>query len=169
MDGISPLLAFTDFPVDMALSVASATMTGYFWLVRARKERPQLTILQMRNFRQTLRSDGAAEGMKRLSLVQVQSRGVLIANQSIRQNSIVRFECSLEFGGQSIKGHFGYLDDDPPPWNIGPESTIALSLACFFEVPEDFEMPEDGNFHVEFVTASGHRFPHQFSLQAPEF
>ena len=93
---------------------------------------------------------------------------MLIANNSIRQTSIVRFECFLKYKGEVIKGRWGYMQEDKPPWNIGPESTISLAMACFFEVPEDCELPKNFDFRVEFVTVSGQRFPHMFSLVAPD-
>lgn len=149
------------------MSAFSAGVTGYFWLIKARKERPRLSVYQLQSFRPSLRR-GPDEQTKRLSLVQTEPGGVLIANHSIRQNSIIRHDSFIRYGGRTIRGTFGWVNDDRPPWNIGPESTISLSLACFFDVPDDCELPEDFDFRVEFVTASGHRFSHVFNKQAPE-
>lgn len=157
----------TTLSIESVLSVMSAAMTGYFWLVRARRENPRLKIFQLHNFRATLRRGEEEKKTKRLCLSQVDSCGVLIANDSTRQNSIIRFDCFLRHRGQQIKGVWGYVDNDKPPWNIPPESTISLSLACFFDVPEDFEIRDNLTFRLEFVTVGGHRFKHLFSTQAP--
>jgi len=93
--------------------------------------------------------------------------GVLVANNSSRQNSIVRFDCHLVYAGGWLKGSWGYLNDDKPPWNLPPQTSIAISPACFFDVPEDFEVGEDLQFRVAFVTASGRRFSHRFTMKAP--
>ena len=154
--------------IEAVLSVFSAAMTAYFWLVRARREKPQLTAFQLANFRLITRKGDEEKHLKRVSITQLERGGVLVANHSIRQNSIVRFDCYLRVGHDWVKGLWGYIDNDKPPWNIGPESTIAMSPACFFEVPEDAEIAEDFEFYIEFITVSGHRFPQLFHKQAPE-
>jgi hypothetical protein len=161
-------LAVPTMSVEMALSAASAVVTGYFWLVRARQERPNLKIFQLRDFRATLRSREGEKKAKRLSLTPMETGGVLVANNSLRQNSIVRFDCYVQYEQGWLKGSWGYLNDDKPPWNIPPNSSIAISPACFFDVPEDFTVGEELPFRVEFITASGRRFAHRFSLKAPE-
>ena len=157
-----------DIPIETILAATSATMTAYFWLVKARKERPSLKIFQLAGFRASLRRGDPDTETKRLCLTQVDQGGVLIANNSTRQNSVVRFDCWLKHNGHQLKGRWGYVEEDRPPWNVGPESTIAMSLACFFDVPEDYEILDDFDFRVAFVTTSGQRFPHMFSRQAPE-
>lgn len=153
--------------VQSAMAAGSAAMTSYFWLVKARRERPDLKIYQLANFRATLRRGDPERPGKRLGLMQIQPGGVLMANNSVRQNSVVRFDCYLEHEGRKLKGDWGWSHDDKPPWNVGPETTIAVSPACFFDVPEDYEVPDDLRFGIEFVTISGRRFGHQFSLNAP--
>jgi hypothetical protein len=165
----SPLAQFAvpTMSVEMALSVASAVVTGYFWLIRARQERPNLKVFQLRDFRATLRGGDSERKAKRLSLTPMETGGVLVANNSLRQNSIVRFDCYLQYAQGWLKGSWGYLNDDKPPWNIPPHTSIAISPACFFDVPEDFEIGDDLSFRVEFVTASGRRFPQHLTLKAP--
>jgi hypothetical protein len=145
------------------LSVFSAAVTSYFWFVKARQERPDLRFHQLMDFQASLRRGNPEQKTRRLALTQVDSGGVLIANNSIRQNSILRFDCFLRDGGGWIKGHWGYVAQDKPPWNIPPQSAISLSMACFFDVPEAYEVPQDLRFRVEFVTTSGKRFSHVFS------
>lgn len=151
----------------LVLSGVSCLFTAYFWLVKARKERPHLEFYQLSNFRASSRRHPEREGVKRLCLSQLDTGGVLIANHSTRQNSIVLFTCYLQTERGEIRGDWGYTGDDKPPWNIGPESTIAFSPSCFFDVPEDYQVTEDLAFRVEFITASGKRFSHQFTKQAP--
>jgi hypothetical protein len=153
---------------ETVLSVLSAAVTGYFWLIRSRQERPHLDIFQLRDFRPTFRHGDGAKKTKRLSLTQVELGGLLIANHSVRQNSIVRFDCFLHDHGSWLKGTWGYMNEDKPPWNIAPNATIAISPACFFEVPESYEPPDDLQFRLEFITASGRRFAKKLSLRAPE-
>lgn len=154
--------------LELVLSALSITMTAYFWMVRARRERPCLTVFQLRDFRPTMRRGNAERKTKELALSQTDLGGVLIANNSTRQNAIVRFDCFLRNNGHTIKGHWGYLNEERFPWNIPPESAKAVSLACFFEVPEDFEPPENMPFRVELITVNGQRFSHRFTMRAPE-
>ncbi len=152
---------------ELVLSGLSFVFTSYFWLVQARRERPRLQFYQLRDFRVVTRRHPNREGMKRLCVQQLGTGGVLIANHSTRQNSIVMFACHLKTPQGNIPGDWGFSGDDSPPWNVGPESAIAFSPACFFDVPEDFEVPENVQFEVRFITASGRRFSHTFTQLAP--
>lgn len=151
----------------MLMSAASFVFTAYFWFVKARKERPNLEFYQLSDFRSGLRRHHEREGFKRLHFQQMDTGGVLIVNHSTRQNSIVLFDCYLQADGKQIQGDWGYGGDDKPPWNVGPESTISFSPACFFDVPENFELPDNLEIEVRFLTASGTHFTHRFTQQAP--
>lgn len=153
----------------MLLSGASFLFTTYFWFVKARKEKPNLEFFQLSDYRTACRRHPEIEGKKRLCLQQMDTGGVLIVNHSTRQNSIVLFECFLKTEQREIAGDWGYGGDDKPPWNVGPESTIAFSPACFFDVPEDYEVPENPEFRMRFITASGKTFTHTFTRKAPRF
>ena len=83
----------TDAPIEMVLSVASLTVTAYFWFVQARRERPQLTLHQVSGFRAVSRRHQQRDDCKRLCVQQLDSCGVLVANNSTRQNSIMMFDC----------------------------------------------------------------------------
>lgn len=159
----------TNASVEIVLSVVSLSVTLYFWFVRSRNERPQLTIYQIQGFRAMTRRHQSREDAKRFGVQQLDSCGVLVANNSTRQNSIVLFDCWLLLpDGTQIKGDWGTVGEDRPPWNIGPESTIAMGLACFFDVPVDFEVPETYEIGVEFISASGKRYAHTFTPTLPE-
>lgn len=164
------LLADNAYPeiIRSVMAGGSAAVTSYFWFVRSRRESPRLEMYQLGNFRASLRRKEGAENIKRLCLSQIDTGGVLIANNSTRQNSILRFDCYLEHHGNRIKGDWGYTGEDKPPWNVGPETTIAFSPACFFEVPEDYEVPDDLEFRVELVTVSGKRFGETMALKTPQ-
>lgn len=153
--------------IETALSIFSATLTAYFWLVKARQEQPNLTIYQLHDFRTSLDRRDPEKKTKRLGVAQVIPGGVLVTNHSVRQNSIVRFDCHVWQMGRWFKGNWGYVEDDKPPWNLAPQSSIAISLASYFDVPEDYETPDDLKFRVDFLTASGKRFSHVFTRQAP--
>ncbi|MCG8652439.1 MAG: hypothetical protein MI861_21540 [Pirellulales bacterium] len=149
------------------MSATSIVVTCYFWFVRARKDRPNLQFYQLSDFRASSRRVQGVQGRKRLCVQQLDTGGVLIVNHSTRQNSVVLFECFLATEDELIQGDWGFSGDDKPPWNIGPETSIAFSPACFFEVPEDYEIPEDLVFYLRFVTASGKKFTHRFTKTAP--
>ncbi|MFK8114090.1 MAG: hypothetical protein AB8B91_17945 [Rubripirellula sp.] len=146
----------------------SLLVTCYFWLTRVRKERPHLQFHQLSDFRAVCRRIPDDPDRKRLCFQQLDSGGVLIVNHSIRQNSIVLFECFLTTDDGVIEGDWGYGGDDKPPWNIGPETSIPFSPACFFDVPADYQIPERPSFYLRFVTASGKRFTHRFTQQAKQ-
>lgn len=156
------------FSIEAALSIFSAAMTSYFWLIRARREKPCLQFYQLGNFNAGLRSRPDSKEQKSLVLSQVMATGVLVANQSTRQNSIVKYEGFLKLGEDEIKGSWMYAEDDLPPWNIAPESSIALRLGCWFDVPDGYEVPDELEFEIEFVTASGKRFSHRFQRKLSE-
>ena len=160
------LTSLSDLPIDTFLAVGSATMTAYFWLVRVRQEQPQLTVHQLAGYRASMRHCDTP-GKKRLCLAQIDTGGVLVANHSVRQNSILRFDCFVTIDGREVRGDWGWTGDDKPPWNIGPETAVALSPACFFEAPEAYEPPEDLAFRIELITVSGRRFSSTMSLKAP--
>lgn len=151
----------------MVLSASSFLFTSYFWLVKARKERPCLRFHQLSNYRLTARRHPERKGWQRLCLNQLEPGGVLAVNHSTRQNSIILFDCFLVTDDGLVQGDWGYGGDDKPPWNVGPETTIALSPAFFFDVPEDFVTPEQPEWYADFVTASGATFSHKFALAAP--
>lgn len=157
----------TDAPIELLLSAASFGLTCYFWLVQARRERPQLHIYQIGPFRAMTRRRPDSEH-RRLCVQQIDDAGVLIANNSSRQNSIVLFECRIYLpDGTQITGDWGTVGEDRPPWNIGPDSTIGMGLACFFDVPRDFETPDEFMLQVNFITASGQKFAHRFFKKPP--
>ena len=149
------------------LSGISLLFTAYFWFVKARGERPNLEFYQLSDYRATCRRHPESTNLKRLCIQQLDTGGVLIVNHSTRQNSIVLFDCYLKTERGEVQGDWGYSGEDKPPWNIGPESTIAFSPACFFDVLEDFEVPENPEFRLEFITASGKTFSHDFTKLAP--
>ncbi len=158
----------TEAPIELLLSAASLGITAYFWLIQARRERPQLTMYQVSGFRAVCQRHQRRDDCKRLCVQQLDSCGVLIANQSIRQNSVVMFDCwFLLPDGREIRGDWGSVGDDKPPWNIGPESSISLGLACFFDVPPDFEIPDTYQIGIAFVTASGKNHRHTFTSEVP--
>ena len=124
---------------------------------------PNLEFHQLSNFRATCRRVPGRDDIKSLCLQQLNSGGVLIVNHSLRQNSIIRFECFLLTDDGLIEGEWGYGGDDKPPWNVGPEIAISFSPACLFDVPATYEIPDDVVFWVRFVTASGKRFTKRFT------
>lgn len=163
--------------IETVLAGFSAAMTSYFWLVKARREKPCLEFHQLGAFNAHLRTrpgkigtpeDPDKKKQKSLVVAQTMPTGVLVANHSTRQNSIVKYEGFLKIGNQEIVGTWMYADDDLPPWNISPESSIAMRVGCWFDVPDGYEIPEDLQFEIEFVTASGKRFAHQFQRKLPE-
>lgn len=157
--------------IDIAtmMSAVSMIFTAYFWFVKARRDRPNLQFYQLGNFRTSLRRHPELDDRKRFSIQQLDTGGVLIVNHSTRQNSVVLFECVLHTDSGDIVGEWGYTGDDKPPWNIGPESTVAFSPACFFDVPAEFEQPLPIKFTLNFLTASGRCFEHGFTEEAPVF
>ncbi|MCP4513021.1 MAG: hypothetical protein GY903_14870 [Fuerstiella sp.] len=156
--------------IEVVFSGTSLAITLYYWFIQARRERPQLRIYQIGSFRAACRRHQKRDDARRLCVQQLDSCGVLIANNSIRQNSIVLFDCWLLLpDGQELRGDWGTVGDDRPPWNVGPESTIAMGLACFFDVPLAFEVPDSFEIGVEFISASGQRYSHRFAREAPAF
>lgn len=153
--------------IEAILSIASLTITLYFWFVKANRERPSLRFFQLGDFSANLRRMAGQDGMRRLCVQQMDSTGVLVANDSTRQNAIINFECAFLHNGRWVAGDWGYVDENKPPWNIGPESSVALGLAFFFDVEEDFEIPTQLEFRVTFNVVSGGQFVSHFWLKAP--
>lgn len=155
--------------IQLMLTGISFVVTMYFWLIKAHKDKPNLEFYQLSHFRMSSRRHPNRDDMRRVGFQQLDTGGVLIVNHSTRQNSVVLFNCYLKTDQGEIRGDWGYSGDDKPPWNIGPETSIAFSPACFFDVPQDFELPDDPQIRMEFITASGKRFSHRFTRLAPAF
>lgn len=160
------LLAESAFGIETAISVVSLAVTLYFWFVQANRERPRLRFFQLGDFRTNIRRM-SGDGIRRLCVQQMDTCGVLVANDSTRQNAIINFECAFRHNGHWIQGDWGYVDENKPPWNIGPESSIAIGLAFFFDVDADFEVPNQLEFRVIFNVVSGGQFKSRFWLKAP--
>ena len=152
----------------LIFSALSFAFTGYFWLVKARKERPDLRFHQLSHFRHSSRRHPTKEGWRRHGFQQLDTGGVLAVNHSTRQNSIILFDCFLMTEREIVRGDWGYSGEDKPPWNLGPETTIAFSPAFFFDLPDGVALPEEPEFHAHFITASGVTFTHRFTLEAPQ-
>lgn len=150
------------FDAQLVISLLSLLITAYFWLVRVRRERPNLEFIQLSDFRSSCRRIPNRDDARSYCLQQLGPGGVLIVNHSLRQNSIVTFDCFLVTEEGMIRGEWGYGGDDSPPWNVGPETALAFSPACFFEVPSDFVEPEQPVFYIRFRTASGRKFTKRF-------
>lgn len=150
-------------------SAASLLLTLYFWCVKSRRERPNLEFHQLSHFRVTSRRQRERPGIKRVSLQQLDIGGVLAVNHSTRLTSIVLFDCELDLGAGhgTVKGDWGFAGEDRPPWNVGPESALAISPVCFFDVPEEIELPDNPVFRLRFLTAGGQTFAHVFTRLAP--
>ncbi len=155
--------------IEILLSGASFLFTAYFWCIQARRERPNLRFHQLSEFRAVCRRHPSGKELKRLCIQQIDTGGVLIVNHSTRQNSVIAFECFLHTPKGLIQGDWGYSGEDKPPWNVAPESTVAFSPACCFDVPEDYEVPDNLEFRIQFLTASGKGFSQRFTKQAPRF
>ncbi len=152
----------------LVMSSISLIVTAYFWLIKSRKEQPNLEFHQLSDYRAICRTHPSKTNVKRLIVQQLDTGGVLIVNHSTRQNSVVLFDCIIKTAqGKKIFGDWGFGGDDKPPWNISPESSIAFSPACFFDVPDDYEVPNDLEFTMIFHTASGKTFSETFALKAP--
>jgi len=103
----------TPIQIEVLLSLASLAITVYFWLIQARRERPCLRIYQIGSFRAVCRRNQQRDDAKRLCVQQMDSCGVLIANNTTRQNSIVLFDCWFILPtGQTIPGDWGAIGDD---------------------------------------------------------
>lgn len=151
--------------LDMIISCASMTITAYFWLVKARREQPCLEIHSIHDFSASLRGvPGGDDTKKRLCIWQRESGSFLIANHSTRQNSVLKFDCYVQINGGWMAGSWGYMGEDKPPWNVGPDSTVAISPACFFDVPADYVIPDKLSFRIELITVSGRRFGTQLMV-----
>ncbi|MEO1614641.1 MAG: hypothetical protein AAFV88_02250 [Planctomycetota bacterium] len=153
--------------ISMVLSSASCLCTSYFWFIKNRRERAKLEFHQLGNFTVSSREALGNPGFKRVWFQQFRPGSVLIVNQSTRQNSVVIFDCFLATPDGEVAGDWGYVEEDEPPWNVGPESSIAFHPCCAFDVPEDLELPENPSFRIEFITASGQRFSQTFHKYAP--
>ena len=161
-------ISFGPVTLETILSVFSATATGYFWFVKARRERPSLDFYQTQSLRSSIRKMSGEATQRTLSLTQIGEGGLLIANNSTRQTTILRCDCLFEWKGQVLPGRGGHMEDELYPWSIPPESAIPRRLAVFFDVPDDFELPDSFEFQAEFVTVGGRRFSHTFQLKCPE-
>jgi hypothetical protein len=150
---------------DSLMSGFSAVLTGYFWLVKNRGERENLRIFATLPFQATPRGGDADRKTKRLIFNQLGTGGVLLANNSTVQNSVLRFECFLKVAGDWVAGSPLLLNGEKAPWNLPPQTAVGVSAGGTFEVPEAFEPDDQTLLRFEFVTVTGKRFRQTFTLK----
>ena len=68
--------------IELIMSGASLAATGYFWLLKARKDLPKLEFYQLSDFRVVARRIPDQKDMKRLCVQQLDTGGVLAVNHT---------------------------------------------------------------------------------------
>jgi hypothetical protein len=115
--------------ISFAGSAITMLTTLYFWLVRVRREQPQIKpYLADREFFLGVCREGARQiGVK---------VGVIAANYSILPNAILgaRLWIRLRDGWQSVD-HVAFDKQTPQPFNLSPMQTVLLRLGGTLTLP----------------------------------
>jgi len=121
-----------NFNLQMLLSVGSACVTGYFWLVKANRERAGLCLYRTGDFRlDRPQCCDAAEKEKAIWY-----GAICVANPSTLPALVVQARVQLRFEGRWLDGQLVQEKKDEAPWTIEPLRALSRSLGCAFQVPE---------------------------------
>jgi hypothetical protein len=126
--------------MSLAGSVFSTACTAYFWLVRARRERPNLTshLLEHEFFLGQGRAEARTIGFK---------LAVVLANNSILPNAVIGARVWLRLADGNWESIDGLTTDQrtPLPLNLPPQQTGILRLAGRVTFPTNAELEGERN------------------------
>jgi hypothetical protein len=118
--------------LSMFLSVASSCVTGYFWLVKMRRERAGLQLYRAAGFRPDRLQCSDLPGKAKA----VWYGEVFLANPSTLPAAVVRFGVQLLWKGRWIDGALVMDKKDGVPWTVEPLRVLARGFGCAFQVEE---------------------------------
>jgi hypothetical protein len=134
---VAPLLAavpdaINNVNVSMLLSVASTVVTGYFWLVKMRRERAGLHLYRAAAFRPDRLQCSELPGKEKA----VWYGEVFLANPSTLPAAVVRLGVQLFWKGRWLDGSLVMEKKDGLPWTVEPLRVLARSFGCAFAVEQ---------------------------------
>jgi hypothetical protein len=123
---------FGPMNAQLLLSVGSACLTGYYWLLKVGKERAGLTIYRTDDFKPD-RPQGSRTPGKETA---VWYGGLCLANPATVPAVVVRAEVRLLWDGGWVEGRLVQDAKDGPPWTVEPLRIVSHRLGLAFPVPE---------------------------------
>jgi hypothetical protein len=138
------------------LSVGSAGITAYFWLVKMNRERAGLRLYRLGDFRPDRPQGADVPGME----TAVWYGGLCLANPSSLPAAVVCLRVQLGWQGRRLDGRLVQERKDDLPWTVEPLRVLSRSFGCAFVVPEGTArelLSRPQQFRFTFVTADGRR------------
>jgi hypothetical protein len=126
------LSLFHQIPYNSLLSVGSALITGYFWLVKMQRERAGLQLYQAGGFRPDRLQCSNVPGKEKATWY----GEIFLANPSTLPSTVIHARIELFWKGQWIEGKRVMEKKDDLPWAVEPLRVLNRSLGCAFEVEE---------------------------------
>jgi hypothetical protein len=114
------------------LSLGSAGLTAYFWLVKARRDRAGLRLVRLGDFRPDRPQCSDVPGTERA----VWYGGICLANPSTLPAVVVQVRVQLHWQGRWLDGRLVLEKKDDVPWAVEPLRVLSRSLGCAFLVKE---------------------------------
>ena len=121
-----------DFNVQAFLTVGSAGITAYFWLVKMNQERAGLKLYRVADFRPDRLQCSEIPGKEKATWY----GEIYLANPSTLPAAVVRFQVQLLWGGRWIDGKLVIEKKDDMPWTVEPLRVLARGFGCSFPVEE---------------------------------
>jgi hypothetical protein len=136
------------------LSVGSACVTGYFWLVKMGRERAGLRLYRVGDFRADRLQGSTTPGKATATW----HGGLCLANPATVPAVVVRLQVHLNWGGQWLEGRLVLESKDGPPWTVEPMRVFSRTLGVAFPVEENTDrdrMLRPQRFRFTFAMADG--------------
>jgi len=170
----SPVASLLAVPADvvnnlnlpMVLSVASSCVTGYFWLVKMRRERAGLQLYRAAGFRPDRLQCSDLPGMEKA----VWYGEVFLANPSTLPAAVVRFGVHLFWKGRWRDGNLVMEKKDGLPWTVEPLRVLARGFGCAFHVEQGTtreQLLQPHRLRFTLVTVDGRTRRYDVETSAP--
>ena len=121
--------------VNFVMSTLTGIFTLYFWLVRANKERPKLSIYQIKPLDAQFLASGPnapPDTMRSQFFL-----SVAVANDSTSPNALLGLRAMVKLNnGEWSEAKVSIDDKTPVPCNVTPMQTVSISFSATVIVPD---------------------------------
>jgi hypothetical protein len=168
MAGIESLLAGWSGHIRMEtlMSVGSACLTGYLWLVKMRRETAGLKLYQPAPFRADRRQCSREAGKEKATWY----GDIFLANPSVMPRTVIRSRVELLWQGRWIEGKWILEKKEDLPWAVEPLRVLTRSLGVSFDVDEGTpaeQLQADGRIRLTLETLDGRQLVEQIETNRP--
>jgi hypothetical protein len=152
--------------METLISLSSACLTGYLWLVKMRRETAGLKLYQPAAFRADRRQCSREPGKEKATWY----GDIFIANPSSLPRTVIRSRIELLWKGQWIEGKWILEKKDDLPWAVEPLRVLTRGLGLSFDVDEGTpaeELQANHRIRLTLVTLDGRKLVQQIETCGP--